>query len=114
MPPISMPPQRSQKLAQILNGLRYFGVGSKVTRHIYKKPDTYWVITRVQLTPGQNSGKIWGQLVWRGRPKPFGEERINMPLKRQWRLVELPDYNWFKGSDEHVDMMIPKNTERTC
>ena len=31
---------------QIVNGLRYFGVGCKVTRSIYKFPDTYWIITK--------------------------------------------------------------------
>ena len=78
-------------LFRIVNGLRYFGVGSKVTRSIYKKPDTYWVITRVKLSKDQNHGKAFGRLVWNGRPKDR-EQRINTALKKQWSLLEVPRY----------------------
>ena len=34
---------------QVINGYRHFGVGTKVTRDIYKFPDTYWIITRLGI-----------------------------------------------------------------
>jgi len=81
-------------LFKIINGLRYFGVGTKVTRSIYKFPETYWVVTRVMLSKDQSHGKVYGKMVWRGRPKE-AEERIGSPLKKEWSLVSLPDYKVF-------------------
>ena len=78
-------------LFRLVHGLRYFGVGSKVTRSIYKKPETYWVVTRVKLSKDQNHGKVFGRLVWNGRPKDR-EQRINTALKKQWSLLEVPHY----------------------
>ena len=79
-------------LYKIINGLRLCGVGSKVTRTIYKFPETYWQITRVELSKDQNHGKVFGRMVWRGRPKEI-EERLGSTLKKEWRLVSLPDYS---------------------
>ena len=81
-------------LFKIINGLRHFGVGTKVTRSIYKFPETYWVVTRVMLSKDQSHGKVYGKMVWRGRPKE-AEERIGSPLKKEWSLVSLPDYKVF-------------------
>ena len=92
--------------------MRYFGVGSKVTRQIYKFPETYWVITRVRLSKHQEHGTIYGRLVWRGRPKPT-EEKITAALKKQWSVVQLPDYASFKGSTEELHSLIPDSTERS-
>mmetsp|Transcript_49954 Transcript_49954/g.139949 ORF Transcript_49954/g.139949 Transcript_49954/m.139949 type:complete len:110 (+) Transcript_49954:32-361(+) len=102
-------------LIKLLNGLRHFGVGSKVTRNIYKFPDTYWVITRVKLRPkNQDHGKVFGRLVWRGRPKDR-DMQITSALKKQWSIVDLPDYTGsFRARDEEIDKLIPKTTERTC
>ena len=83
-------------LFRIVNGLRYFGVGARVSRSIYKKPDTYWTITKVKLSKDQNHGTIFGRLVWNGREKPR-DQRINTALKKQWSLVGLPDYAGLKG-----------------
>lgn len=38
--------QKGMRCIQLVNGLRYFGVGAKVKRNIYKFPETYWIITR--------------------------------------------------------------------
>ena len=82
---------KSSLFLQIVNGLRYFGAGCKVTREIYKKPDTYWVISKVKLSKDQNHGKAFGQLVWNGRPT--GKVRkIGSPLKKQWKLLNVPHY----------------------
>ena len=78
-------------LFRLVHGLRYFGVGTKVTRDIYKKPETYWTITKVKLSKDQNHGKIFGRLVWNGRMKSR-DQRINTALKKQWSLVSVPDY----------------------
>jgi small subunit ribosomal protein S34 len=103
-----------QKLHNVVNGLRYFGVGSKVTRSIYQFPDTYWIITKVKLTVDQEHGKIWGRLVWRGRPKPK-EMKINTAKKKEWSLLGVPDYKEFKGETDQVQALIPPpGTERTC
>ena len=82
---------RPTSLFKIINGLRYCGVGSKVTRDIFKFPETYWVVTRVALSKDQDHGKVYGKMVWRGREKA-AEERIAGVLKKQWALVALPDY----------------------
>ena len=83
-------------LFRIVNGLRYFGLGAKVSRSIYKEPDTYWTITKVKLSKDQNHGTIFGRLVWNGREKPR-DQRINTAMKKQWSLVGLPDYAGPKG-----------------
>ena len=36
----------NNQLFRILNGMRYFGVGSKVTRCSYHFPETYWIVTK--------------------------------------------------------------------
>jgi hypothetical protein len=104
----------SKSLYNIVNGLRYFGVGSKVTRNIYKFPDTYWVITRVKLSKDQEHGNVYGRLVWRGRAQER-DTKINTALKRQWNLVSTPNYSKFKGASDDVASLIPEPLgERTC
>ena len=102
-------------LFRIVHGLRHFGVGSKVTRNIYKFPDTYWVVTRVKLSKDQNHGKIFGRLVWRGKAKEV-DQRINTALKKQWSLLELPNYqSGFKGKPDEIKSRIPDpSLGRTC
>jgi hypothetical protein len=63
---------KGKSLQTLINGLRYFGVGSKVTRNIYKFPDTYFVVTRVNLSKDQNHGGVYGRKVWRGRAMETG------------------------------------------
>jgi hypothetical protein len=86
----------SSSLYKIVNGMRYFGVGAKVTRDIYKKPETYWTITKVKLSKDQNHGTIFGRLVWNGRMKGK-DQRINTALKKQWSLIETPKYSGASG-----------------
>lgn len=96
------PLPETKNLFKCLNGLRYFGVGSRVTRNIYKFPDTYFIVTKVKLTPDQNHGRAWGVMVWRGIRKER-EERMPAPLKNQWNIVDLPDYKKLGGNAEEFE-----------
>ena len=49
--------------------------------------------------------KAWGRLVWRGVVKPH-DERIPSPLKKQWSLVEVPEYKKFKGTEQCLQTII--------
>lgn len=97
----------NQSLFSIVHGLRYFGVGSRVTRGIYKFPETYWVITRVKLSKDQNHGKVYGRLVWRGRSKDK-DERITSALKKEWEMLSMPDYSKYEAKPDQVESLIPK------
>ena len=57
--------------------------------------------------------KIKGRQVWRGIAKPK-DENIRSTLKKQWRIVTLPDYSKFSGEPSQIENLIPTNTERTC
>jgi len=96
---------RGTPLFQVINGLRYFGVGAKVTRQIYKFPETYWIVTKVKLSSDQKHGRVWGRLVWRGRAQPK-DESIGSTLQKEWSLVGLPNYSKFKAKPEHIDELI--------
>jgi len=84
-----MPPPPGQSLFQIVNGLRHYGVGARLTRSIWHgEPGTYWDVKRVALKEGDpNHGKAWGIFHWKGVPKG-GEQKIRSPLKKQWTMVE--------------------------
>ena len=66
---------------------------------------------RVNLSPDQKHGKVWGRLVWRG--KAGEEELIRSPLKKQWSLLNLPDYSTFNGTVDEVNNMLPKDSIET-
>ena len=104
---------KARSLYNIVNGMRYFGVGSKVTRNIYQFPDTYWVITKVKLSKDQEHGNVYGRLVWRGKAKNY-DMKIGPALKKQWSLMQAPDYSSFKGKDEEVSALYENCVERTC
>ncbi|KAM3572220.1 hypothetical protein VYU27_005754 [Nannochloropsis oceanica] len=84
-----MPPPPGQSLFQVVNGLRHYGVGARLTRSIWHgEPGTYWDVKRVALKEGDpNHGKAWGVFHWKGVPKG-GEQKIRGPLKKQWTIVE--------------------------
>lgn len=67
---------------------------------------------RVKLTPDQKHGTVYGRMVWRGRPKDV-DEKISSALKKEWKLLALPDYSAFNASPEDLSKLIPTNTERT-
>ena len=104
---------KARSLYNIVNGMRYLGLGSKVTRNIYQFPDTYWVITKVKLSKDQEHGKIYGRLVWRGKAKEH-DMKIGPALKKQWHLVEVPDYGKFKGNADDLPSFYENCVERTC
>jgi hypothetical protein len=95
---------KGDSLFKVVNGLRYFGVGCKLTRSIHKLPNTYFLITDVKLSKDQNHGKAYGQLVWNGRPQA-GTVEIGAPLKKEWSLLETPDYSKFKGKSQISEML---------
>ena len=108
---------RGKSLFECVNGLRYFGKGTHVTRSIYKFPETYYILHRVMLSKDQVTGKIflpyfiflswqkhgvaYGRMVWRGRPKAE-VKKIGAVLKREWSVVRVPDYSVFKGKIDDV------------
>ena len=100
-------PSFNQSLFNIVRGLRYFGVGSKVTRSTYKFPDTYWIITQVKLSKDQEHGKIYGRLVWRGRAKET-DEKISTALKKEWQMLSTPDYGKFTATETQLVSLVPK------
>lgn len=102
-----------KNLFKVLEGLRHFGVGTTVTRNIYKFPETYWIITRVKLTKDQLHGSVYGRLIWRGKPKEK-DEKITSALKKQWSMVKFPDYSKFQGRQAEIEALVPKNTTRSC
>lgn len=55
-------------------------------------------------------GSIWGRMIWKGRAKPINE-RIGRAIKPDWKLLELPNYKHFKGSQNEVEEMIKKSAE---
>ena len=60
----------------------------------------------MNLSKHQENGTIYGRLVWRGKTKPK-DEKITTPLKKQWKLLSLPDYRTFGGTDSEIRTMIP-------
>ena len=72
----------------------------------------YFFVIRVKLTQNQDRGTVFGRLIWRGRPKEK-DSRINPRLKKQWKLLDLPDYSSFRATEEDILKLIPTNTERT-
>ncbi len=53
----------------------------------------------------QTHGKAWGRLVWRGRPKAQ-DEKIGGVLKKQWRMVQKPNYKTFSATPEDLNALI--------
>lgn len=88
-----------------ITGLRYYGIGARVARCIYKFPDTYFIVTRVKMTTDQKHGKVWGVMVWRGIRKNV-EERLPAPLKKEWTLVGVPDYRKLGGNAEDFQIRL--------
>jgi hypothetical protein len=64
----------------------------------------------VKLSKDQSHGDIYGLLVWRGKAKskPI---RIGPALKKQWQLVDTPDYSHFNGSWDEACALAPATVE---
>ncbi len=60
----------------------------------------------MSLSTDQDHGKVFGRLVWRGRPQEK-DHRIGAALKQEWFLVEMPNYKKFRGTSEEVNAIIP-------
>jgi len=61
---------------------------------------------RVKPSADPSHGKAWGKLVWRGRLKEK-EERIRTGLKKEWKLLEFPDYQKFSGNVGDIIKAVP-------
>jgi hypothetical protein len=71
-----------------------------------------YLFIRVKLSAkDQTHGKAWGRLFWRGRPKPV-DQKIGGTLKNQWFLVQLPDYQKFRGTPEELSVMIEEDKQK--
>jgi hypothetical protein len=62
-------------------------------------------ICSVKLSKDQDHGKVYGRLVWRGKPRDK-DERIGPVRKPDWKIVEIPNYHTFKGTPEDVQGLI--------
>jgi hypothetical protein len=60
-----------------------------------------------------SSGKVYGRLVWRGRPKDT-DKQITSALKKQWSLLDLPDYTKFGAKEEELKNLIPTKKDEIC
>lgn len=107
-----VPGSKGTSLFNCINGLRYLGLGSRVTRNIYKFPETYYVVTKVTLSTDQKHGKAWGVLVWRGIRKNK-VERIGAACKKEWSLVGTPDYSKLYGNKEDMEIKL-ESILKTC
>lgn len=67
-------------------------------------------LSRVKLSRDQDHGKVWGRLVWRGRPQPYDRE-IHSARKHQWEMVCVPNYASFKGKPENYDNLVSEAQE---
>ena len=55
-------------------------------------------------------GSIWGRMIWKGRAKPINE-RIGRAIKPDWKLLELPNYKHFKGSQNEIEEIIKTSAQ---
>lgn len=106
-----IPGVKGSNLFNLINGLRYMGKGAKVTRSIFKFPETYYIITKVRLSKDQGHGDVWGKLVWRGIRKNYHPRKLASTLKKEWKILDLPDYNTFKGSEEEMEDFLKTHGE---
>ena len=67
---------------------------------------------RRKITRDYSRGPIYGRLVWRGKAKE-GDMKITNALKKDWKIVELPNYAAFEGKVEQIEAIIPKGG-RSC
>ncbi|KDQ07737.1 hypothetical protein BOTBODRAFT_166639 [Botryobasidium botryosum FD-172 SS1] len=77
-------------LYQVLAKLPENGVGARVTQRRWAAKGiegSFWEVTRVRLKDEGKHGKVWGKLVWRGRPISERDELIRGGLKYQWEDV---------------------------
>lgn len=62
------------------------------------------------MTKDQEHGRAYGRLVWRGNSKPK-DRQIGAALKKEWSLLELPNYKLFKGTENDIAKLIPPRIE---
>ncbi|RDD41229.1 28S ribosomal protein S34, mitochondrial [Trichoplax sp. H2] len=79
-------------LPNVLNRLKYYGIGKKVTRAIWLKYDepSYWTITRVSFKRDMYHANAWGIFTFRGKTEEQAR-KIRSCRKRQWLVLEGDD-----------------------
>ncbi|KAJ8663922.1 hypothetical protein O0I10_000197 [Lichtheimia ornata] len=84
--------QGGKNLYQVLSVLPEYGVGSRVaSTKVLNNPglkDSYYEVTKVNLKPGLNHGRVWGVHVLKGRTMENGKPvEIRGGLKYNWKLL---------------------------
>eukprot|EP01118_Nematostelium_gracile_P006012 TRINITY_DN1921_c0_g1_i1.p1 TRINITY_DN1921_c0_g1~~TRINITY_DN1921_c0_g1_i1.p1 ORF type:complete len:344 (-),score=95.38 TRINITY_DN1921_c0_g1_i1:43-1074(-) len=94
-----------KRLFPVLFTYQNYGVGQKFTRAIWKRPDCYWTITKVEPTcqafHNKPNGKVWGVLTWRGIPD-IGPRKIRGAAKSQWMPYKPEYYEQFKDETRWI------------
>ncbi|XP_043945154.1 28S ribosomal protein S34, mitochondrial [Protopterus annectens] len=100
------------RLFQLLNRLKLFGIGRIVTRKSwlcdYEEP-CFWTITKVKVdytAENLDHGKAWGVLTFRGKEEKEVKE-IDKVMYHDWRLVPKHEEEAFK-----VFTPVPETTIR--
>jgi len=92
-------------LFEITRTFNQFGVGEKVNRCIWRRPDCYWTITKVKpsnLDPFMKArGRIWGILTWRGVTE-IKEKQIKSINKKQWMLYQKSWVDQFQDAEKWI------------
>jgi len=79
----------------------------RYTRSIWKRPDCYWTITRVEHKPAKEGtedlhrGKVWGVLTWRGVPETR-ERKVRGLNKREWHTYDPSFYERFQDPERYI------------
>lgn len=67
-----------------------------------------FITYRVKLSKDQKHGSVYGRLIWRGLTKEK-DEKIGAPLKKEWSLLQLPDYKKFNAKpDDFIPLFPPR------
>jgi len=105
LPPRKRPTNNKKTLFEIAKTYLDFGVGQKLTRSIWRRPECYWTITRVMPTVMiprvRPRGKAWGILTWRGVPEAV-ERKVRGSSKREWQHYNLKWYDQFKNAEKWI------------
>eukprot|EP01117_Protostelium_nocturnum_P014704 TRINITY_DN5626_c0_g1_i1.p1 TRINITY_DN5626_c0_g1~~TRINITY_DN5626_c0_g1_i1.p1 ORF type:complete len:152 (+),score=46.72 TRINITY_DN5626_c0_g1_i1:186-641(+) len=99
-----VPRKKPNNLYDILLFEPKAGVGQKVTRSIWKRPDCYWTITKVaplNYDANERRGKAWGFLTINGK-KVTEEQRVRGHNKREWHKYDSTFYEQFNDSSKYI------------
>ena len=87
-------PYRSRlSVYDLVRPYKNYGVGLKITRGTSHFPETYVLLTRIEMPVEGVRGKAWGVHYWRGAPiwrgkEEKGEVRMRGQLKKEWTVYD--------------------------